>query len=140
MFTLWSDIDRLFNNSFADMLNDRMIKHIENNAFTGLNRMNLIDKGDSLEFIAELPGVDEKDMNLTVHNDTLTLSAKRNISRSKENILYLAERGNYDVRKSIVLPSRIDAEKTTASFKNGVLRVALPKAPESQPKQIAINA
>ncbi len=122
------------------MLNDRMIKHIDNtNAFIGLNRMNLIDKGASLEFVAELPGVDEKDMNLTVHNDTLTLSAKRNITRSKDNIIYLTERGNYDVRRSIVLPSRIDAEKTTASFKNGILRVALPKAPESQPKQIAIN-
>jgi len=141
MFTLWSDIDRLFNNSFADMFNDSMIRHFENsNAFIGMNRMNLIDKGENLEFVAELPGVDEKDMNLTVHNDTLTLSAKRTVSREKDNTLYLAERGNYDVRRSIALPSRVEADKTTATFKNGVLRVVLPKAPENQPKQIAINA
>lgn len=141
MFTLWSDIDRLFNNSLADMFNDRMIHRIENsNAFIGMNRMNLIDKGENLEFAAELPGVDEKDMNLTVHNDTLTLSARREVSHDKENTIYLSERGNYDVRRSIALPSRVDADKITATFKNGVLRVVLPKAPESQPKQISINA
>ena len=79
-------------------------------------------------------------MNLTVHNDTLTLSAKRTIARSKDNTIYLAERSNYDILRSIALPARVDADKTTATFKNGILRVILPKAPENQPKQIAINA
>ncbi|MBR4985230.1 MAG: Hsp20/alpha crystallin family protein, partial [Proteobacteria bacterium] len=65
---------------------------------------------------------------------------KRNISRDKENRIYLAERGNYDVQRSIGLPVRVDANKATANFKNGILRVILPKAPENQPKQIAINA
>ena len=77
---------------------------------------------------------------ITVHNDTLTLSAKRTVSHEKDNTLYLAERGNYDVRRSIALPSRVETDKTKATFKNGVLRVILPKAPENQPKQIAINA
>lgn len=141
MFTLWSDIDRLFNHSFADMFNDRMMHRFENcEACAGAYGMNLLDRGENLEFVAELPGVEEKDMNLTVHNDTLTLSAKRNISRDKENRIYLAERGNYDVQRSIGLPVRVDANKATANFKNGILRVILPKAPENQPKQIAINA
>lgn len=140
MFTLWSDIDRLFNRSFADMLDGRMMRRFEeDNAFTGAQRMNLIDKGENLEFVAELPGVNEKDMNLIVHNDTLTLSAKRTVEHPKENSLYLAERGNYEVQRSIALPSRVDADKAAASFKNGILRVVLPKAPENQPKQIAIS-
>lgn len=141
MFTLWSDIDRLFNRSFADMFNDRMMQRFENcDACAGAYRMNLLDRGENLEFVAELPGVEEKDMNLTVHDDTLTLSAKRAISHEKDNKIYLSERGNVDVQRSIGLPSRVDASKATASFKNGILRVVLPKCPENQPKQIAINA
>ena len=141
MFTLWSDMDRLFNRSFSDMFGDRMMRRFEDcDSCAGAYRMNLLDRGENLEFVAELPGVEEKDMNLTVHDDTLTLSAKRTVSRDKENRIYLAERGNYDVQRSIGLPSRVDVNKAKASFKNGVLRVVLPKSPESQPKQIAINA
>lgn len=141
MFTLWSDIDRLFNRSFADMLNDQMMRKFDGtDAYAGSQRMNLMDKGENLEFVAELPGVEEKDMNLTVHNDTLTLSAKRTVTHDKENRIYLAERSSCEIQRSIALPARVDAEKTTATLKNGVLRVVMPKAPENQPKQIAINA
>lgn len=135
MFTLWSDIDRLFNRSFADwMLRDRACRE----GFGNL-RMNLIDAGDNLEFMAELPGVEEKDMDLSVHNDTLTFSAKRTIARDKDQTCYLAERGDYDIRRSIALPARVEADKAVATLKNGILHVVLPKAPESKPKQITIN-
>ena len=136
MYTLWSDIDRLFNHSFSDFWD----REPERDSMTGLNRMNLIDKGDSFEFVAELPGVEEKDVNLTVHNGTLNLSAKREIPRKKEDGYYMIERGAFDIQRSIGLPSAVNAAETKASFKNGVLRVILPKAPEAQPKQIAINA
>ncbi len=137
MFTLWSDIDRLFNQSLSDwMLNARN----RENTFQGLYRMNLIDAGDSLRFIAELPGVADKDMNLSVHQDTLTLSAKRNIDRGKDNTVYLSEREDYDIRRSIALPVHVDAANAKATLKNGLLAVDLPKLPESKPRQIAINA
>ncbi len=133
MFTLWSDIDRLFNRSLDWMLRD------DNDTFQGTHRMNLLDKGDNLEFVAELPGVEDKDMNLTVHNDTLTLSAKRSVDHEEGNKIYRSERGNYEIQRSIALPSRVVADKAQATLKNGVLRVLLPKSPESQPRQIAIN-
>ena len=136
MFTLWSDIDRLFNRSFADWMNrDRPYRE----GFGNL-RMNLIDAGENLEFMAEVPGVEEKDMDLSVHNDTLTLSAKRTIIRDKDQTIYRAERGDYDICRSIALPARVEADKSVATLKNGILHVILPKAPESKPKQIAINA
>ena len=141
MFTLWSDMDRLFNRSFGDwMLNERAMRRMaENDAFFGAHRMNLIDKGDNLEFIAELPGVEQSDVDLSVHNDTLKLGAKRSVAHPKENTVYLAERGNYDIQRSIALPVRVDADKAKATFKNGILCVDLPKAAESKPKQITIN-
>ena len=138
MFTLWSDMDRFFNNSFADwMFNPRFRA---NDDVFGSYRMNLIDKGENIEFIAELPGVEDKDMSLDVHNDTLTLRAKRAVSHNPEDTLYLSEREDYDIKRSVALPAKIDAEKASATLKNGILRVVLPKAPESQPRQIAINA
>ena len=141
MFTLWSDIDRLFNHPFADwMFSDRALSRLQEDAFYGAHRMNLMDRGDSLKFVAELPGVDENDMNLSVHEDTLTLSAKRHVQHEKDNTVYLSERDDYDVRRSIALPVRVDAAKAKAAFKNGVLTVDLPKVPESKPQKIAINA
>ena len=139
MFTLWSDIDRLFNRSLADWMQNERYFRDDCESLYGAYRMDLIDKGDNLEFIAELPGVEEKDMNLSVHNDTLTLSAKRAVKYGEGDTLYLSERGNYDVKRSIALPVRVDADKSKASLKNGILRVVLPKSPESQPKKIAIS-
>lgn len=137
MFTLWSDIDRLFNRSLSDwMVNSRS----DDEAFRGFHRMNLIDSGDSLKFIAELPGVADKDVNLSVHQDTLTLSAKRNIAHDEDNTVYLSERENYDVQRSIALPVHVDAASVKATLKNGLLTVVLPKLPESKPQQIAIHS
>lgn len=140
MFTLWSDMDRLLNNSLANWMDEPRFLTRYPRETGSAERMNLIDKGDTLEFVAELPGVEEKDLKLTVHDDTLTLSAKRSIVHNKEDKLFLAERCNYDIQRSIALPSRVEAEKAEASFKNGVLRVELPRSPESKPRQIAINA
>ena len=141
MYTLWSDFDRLLNDSLENWFVDpRMMRRAFVAEGNGATRMNLLDKGENLEFVAELPGVEEKDMNLTVRNDTLTLKAKRTVTHNKENNLYLAERGNYDMQKSIGLPARVEADKAKATFKNGILDVILPKAPESKPRQISINA
>jgi HSP20 family protein len=102
--------------------------------------MNLQDKGDNLEFVAELPGVCDKDINLEIHNDTLTLSAKREVTHDKENTIYLGERGSWNIQRSISLPVAVEVENTNATLKNGILRVTLPKAASSRPQKIAIHA
>lgn len=132
MFTLWSDMDRLFN-----ILNDRDDRYA---ASQPKFRMNLQDKGENLEFVAELPGVSEKDINLEIHNETLTLSAKRDVTHEKDNTLYLAERGSWNIQRSISLPVAVEVENTNATLKNGILRVTLPKAASSRPQKILINA
>jgi len=132
MFTLWSDMDRLFN-----ILNDRDYRYA---ASQPKFRMNLQDKGENLEFVAELPGVSEKDINLEIHNETLTLSAKRDVTHEKDNTLYLAERGSWNIQRSISLPVAVEVENTNATLKNGILRVTLPKAASSRPQKILINA
>ena len=133
MFTLWSDMDRLFN-----LLNDRDYRYAE--TVSQKFQMNLQDKGDYLEFIAELPGVSEKDMNLEVHNDTLNLSAKRSVEHKNDNKVFLSERGSWDIQKSVSLPTPVEVDKAKATFKDGILRVDLPKSPICRPHQIQITA
>lgn len=132
MYTLWNDFDRLFN-----ILNDRDYRCA---APQPKFRMNLQDKGESLEFVAELPGVSDKDMNLEIHNDTLTLSAKRTVSHDKDNAVFLKERGSWDIQRSISLPVPVEVENAKAVLKDGVLRVTLPKVAASRPQKIMINA
>ena len=134
MFTLWSDMDRLFN-----IFNDNDCRCRVSKCRPKF-RMNLTDKGDNLEFIAELPGVSDKDVSLEIHNDTLTLSANRKLDQDKENVLYSSERGAWNIKRSISLPTAVEVENAKAVFKDGILRVTLPKAACNRPQRIAVNA
>lgn len=132
MYTLWNDFDRLFN-----FFNDRDYRcSMPQQSF----RMNLQDKGDNLEFVAELPGVEEKELNLEIHNDTLKLSAKREVAHDKDNDIYMTERNSWDIQRSISLPVPVETDNAKATLKNGILRVTLPKAAASRPQKIAISA
>ena len=132
MFTLWSDMDRLFN-----ILNDRDYRYT---ASQPKFRMNLQDTGANIEFVAELPGVSENDIQLEIHNETLTLSAKREVMHDKDHTIYLGERGSWNIQRSVSLPVAVEAENTHATLKNGILHVTLPKAASSRPQKIAIQA
>jgi HSP20 family protein len=132
MYTLWNDFDRLFN--FFNGCDYRC------NAPQQSYRMNLQDQGDNLEFVAELPGVEDKDINLEIHDDTLKLSAKRNIEHGKNNDIYMTERKSWDLQRSITLPVQVESDNTKAVLKNGILRVTMPKAAASRPQKIQINA
>ena len=73
-------------------------------------------------------------------NDVLTIKGERKTSIDVSKMTYLRREMPYGTfARAIVLPERVDAEKVTASYKNGVLVVTLPKAPESKPKQVIIK-
>jgi HSP20 family protein len=77
---------------------------------------------------AELPGVEEKDVELTVRENALTLSGdKRNEREDRDAGRYYAERFHGRFSRTLQLPTDVDPEKAAASFKNGVLTVVLPK-------------
>lgn len=89
---------------------------------------------------AELPGVDEKDIDLTVSGDTLTISAELNAER-KDNRNCYSERRYGHMSRAFNLEG-IDQEHIVASHKNGILYVTLPKcktAPQKQARRIGIN-
>ena len=122
--------DRFFR-SFFDM-NDWM----GNMGF----RVDIHDAGDHYEMEAELPGVSEDQINLTVENDTLTVSADMQSERKDEKAYY-SERRVGHVSRSFSLEG-IDQDHITADYKNGILTVTMPKTqptPETGARRIAIG-
>jgi HSP20 family protein len=90
-------------------------------------------------FKADLPGVNEKDLEVTLTGDRLTISGKRETEEQKKGETYYVYERNYGAfTRTFTLPDGVDAMHIAADAKDGVLTVMLPKAPEAQPKKIAV--
>lgn len=88
----------------------------------------------------EVPGIDEKDLDVLVENNTLTVKGERKFEKEeKEENFHRIERRYGSFYRSFSLPSTVDTEHVEASYNSGVLKVELKKKPEAQPKQIKVN-
>ena len=103
-------------------------------------RTNLYDKGSELVVQAEVPGMSQKDLQITVTQDVLTLSGERKTEAPEGYSVHRQERGQVKFSRSFALPCKVDVEKTGAAVKNGLLTVTLAKAAEAQPRQITVKA
>jgi HSP20 family protein len=100
------------------------------------------EDADKLVLVADLPGVDQKDLDIQVEQNILTLKGQRKIEREAkpEGDFYRRfERQAGAFVRTFKVPPTVDAEKISASLKDGVLTLALPKKPEAQPRQIKIS-
>jgi HSP20 family protein len=89
---------------------------------------------------ADIPGVNEKDIDVRVENNTLTVRGERNFSKEVKEDNYLRiERTYGSFSRSFGLPNTVNTEAIKAEYKNGVLTVEMPKRAESKPKQVKIN-
>ncbi len=89
---------------------------------------------------AEIPGVDQKDMEIKVEDDTLILRGEKKVERDTKTENFLrAERAYGAFQRSFALPQTVDRENIKASLKKGVLTLILPKKEEVKPKQISIQ-
>ncbi len=89
---------------------------------------------------AELPGLTEKDVEVKVENNVLTISSKKEETKEESKKGYIRkERKSFSFTRSFSLPENTDVDKITAHFKNGILNIEVPKAPESQPKIIEVK-
>lgn len=90
---------------------------------------------------AELAGVSEKDVDINVENDMLTISSSREEKNEEKKEGYiLKERRSSSFCRSFMLPKDVDTGKIDASVKDGVLTLDMPKRPEAKPKKISVKA
>jgi HSP20 family protein len=103
--------------------------------------VDMVDEKDEIVVKADLPGLDQKDIEVTVQDGTLTIRGERKEEREekKEDYFY-AERSYGTFMRSLPLPRGVDADKVKATFKKGVLEVRLPKAKEAKGKSVEIKA
>ena len=88
---------------------------------------------------AELPEVNQKDIEIQVENSTLTLRGERRFDKEvKQESFHRIERPYGTFARSFTLPTTIDQEKIKADYKDGILKVVMPKREETKPKQIRV--
>lgn len=89
---------------------------------------------------AELPGLDENDVEVSLADNVLTISGEKKAEHEDEGQnYYRLERSYGSFKRSVPLSHEVEADEIDATFKNGVLTVVLPKAPEAQAKKIAVK-
>lgn len=141
---------------FRDMLSlqDRM-NRLFDESFRGANRgadddwalggswapaVDIYEQNGNIELKAELPGIDPKDVDIRVENNVLTLRGERRLDNEvKRESYHRVERAYGAFSRSFTLPTVVDTEKIQAEYKDGVLRLVLPKKEEAKPRQIQIQ-
>ena len=98
----------------------------------------LQEDDEQLSLRADLPGIRDEDLEISLLGEVLSISASRKLEHPKGR-LHLQERRAFKFTRSFSLPSRIDPEGVKAELRDGVLNVTLKKAPELQPRQIQVN-
>ena len=94
---------------------------------------------DHVTILAAVPGMSPEDLDLTIHENTITISGTiPNVAESEETkgaTWYVHELWSGEVRRSLMLPFAVDSDRADAKFENGILRISLPKADERQATQ-----
>jgi HSP20 family protein len=98
---------------------------------------------DQVRILAAVPGMTPDDLDLTIHQNTVTLSGTvhsvADSEDAKEATWYVSELGSGSYRRSVTLPFPVDPEHATATFEHGIVRIVLPKAESAKPRKIAIT-
>ena len=135
LLTTQDRFNRLFNQTFSNVFGED-----EGKLGTWSPAVDIFENDQNVVLKAELPGIDPKDVDVQVENNTLFLKGQRKFENEvKEKDYHRIERSYGSFMRSFSLPSTINAEKVTADYKNGVLTLTLPKKEEAKPKTIKIS-
>jgi HSP20 family protein len=95
---------------------------------------------DAYQLKADLPGILEADLEISLESNRLTVAGKREAETTKDGERWhLAERSNGSFSRTFTLPEDVDSEKVVAELRNGVLTLMVPKRPEVRPKKISVS-
>jgi HSP20 family protein len=101
--------------------------------------MDFIEGEDDFYLTCELPGLEEKDLDLSVASNVLTVKGTKHAeNEDKKGKCYKKEIWSGSFQRTLALPQSVDGEKISAQLKNGVLKVILPKKEDVKPKQISV--
>jgi len=128
-------MNRLFRESFSEAGRD---ESLTTSSFAPA--VDVYEDEHKVTLKIEVPGIDEKDIDVRVENNTLTVHGERKIEKEeKEENYRRVERQYGSFTRTFNLPTSVDSEHVSANYDKGVLKIALPKKAEAKPNQIKVN-
>jgi HSP20 family protein len=132
--TLRDELNSLFELPFWSSLNR------QGQLFSGWSpAVDLFRNNDNFVAVVELPGMRKEDIEISLHDNSLIIAGERKSSSSNGEKAERTERYVGSFRRSISLPTPVDSNKVSATYRDGILTVTLPKAEEAKPKRIEVN-
>src|ERR1700704_4354847 len=133
--TLQEEVNRLFSNNLSLSFGEEGIARGAWNP-----NVDIYENKDQIVLEAELPGMNRGDFDLTIENNVITLRGERHFEKKDDTDNYhRVERSYGSFSRSFTLPQTVSAEGATAEYRNGVLRVTLPKREETKARRIEIK-
>jgi HSP20 family protein len=132
--TLQDRMNRLFRDSYGDAREEALTTS------TFAPPVDVYEDEHNITLKIEVPGIDEKDIDVRIENNTLTVHGERKFEKEeKEENFRRVERQYGSFTRSFTLPNTVDAEQVQAHYDKGILKVQLAKKAEAKPKQIKVN-
>ena len=128
---------------FRDLMNlqQHLTSRAEDSYGTWAPVVDIFEKGDDLVICAEVPGLEQDDVDINIENNILVLRGERKRKTEfEERDAYRLERTFGVFTRSFSLPKTVDSDRISASYKNGVLELTLPKVEQAKPRKIEIRA
>jgi HSP20 family protein len=138
----WQSFDRLSSlRNELDQLFDLSWSGRDSGLFSGWSpALDVFDEKDHFVVNAELPGMKKEEIDLSFQDGVLSISGERKqTTENTEGETFRSERYFGRFQRSVTLPAAVDSSKISASYKDGILSVTLPKSEAAKPKQIAVN-
>ncbi len=135
LFSLRDDIDRLFDEYFGKSPEKA-------DGALWYPALDISETEDGYQIEMDVPGIPKDDIKLSLRDNQLTISGERKSEKkeeSKDKTYHRIERYYGKFQRTIALPNEVDANKIKAEYKDGVLKISLPRAEKSKPKEIKID-
>ena len=139
----WDSVQELvaMNNRLNGTLNEPYTARAEDAFGAWAPPVDIFEKHDHLVIRAEIPGLQKEDMDVRIENGVLTLRGERKQDAEiREDTAHRIERVHGMFTRSFTLPTTVDAAKATATYKDGILEVSMPRAETATTKQVEIKA
>lgn len=135
LMTLRERMNRLFEDVFTSARGEE--KDIISSSWTPA--VDIYEDENQLVLTAEVPGIDEKDIEIKLEDNTLSIQGERKMEKeTKEENYHRIERAYGSFYRSFTLPNYIDQDKIQAEHENGILKITMPKKPELKPRKVKI--
>jgi HSP20 family protein len=126
---------------FEEFFNDPFRSPLSRSNDRWLPAVDILEKEGNLILRAEIPGVEEKDIDLKLEGNVLTLKGEKKLQNEQERNDFRRMESFYgSFTRSFTLPETVDREHIKAEFKNGILIITVPQKPEVKPRDIPVNA